>query len=287
MEHQRRPDGSPPPWEDADGWVVAEADGQPGHAVPAPAPAPPDPWYANTYGEDPYGGGEAPSYEPPQPAPQPYWPGYPAAPPEAGFRWYREVAPGQWVPSDPPVSAYPANTYPPPVAAPPPPPPAPPPPAPPPAPAYPYPVAAPGSAPGPWQPPPRRRRPEPSLPDLTDAPDEPPEPEAGTSTSRLLFWTLCYFLVPVLAYFGWALTRSDVANPNCVDETGARCLSPRAEAIEAIVNVGPALAASLFLAAVAAIVMRRLTASWRTSMVGFAAAVIGAATATVVSGLLR
>lgn len=323
MEHHRRPDGSPPPWEDADGWVVAGADagaeaGQPGY--PPPEPAPPQPWYDNTYGEDSYGGGGAPpGYEPaPQSAPQPYWPGYPAAPPDAGFRWYREVAPGQWVPSDPPVSAYPANgaSYPPPpppqpYAAPPPQPYAPPPPqpyaappqqpyaAPQPYQAAPYAAAAPVSAPtrheplvdqapGPWQPPPRHPSRESPLPEPDDATRaEPPERGAEVPTVRLLSWTLCYFLVPVLAYLGWAFTRSETADPSCVDETGARCLSPRGEAIEALVNAGPALAAALFLATVMAIVMRRLTASWRASMVGFAAAVIGTATATVVSGILR
>lgn len=146
----------------------------------------------------------------------------------------------------------------------------------------------PDQAPGPWQPPWRPRQ-EAALPDLDDVDpaDEPPERGAETPSLRLLSWTVCYFLVPVLAYLGWALTRSDVADPACVDESGARCLSPRGEAIETLVNVGPALTAALFLAAVMAIVMRRLTASWRASMVGFAAAVIGAATATVVSGILR
>lgn len=334
MEHHRRPHG-PPPWEDADGWVVAgeeeeagwsaPVDGHPGYgpegaaAGPAPSPYPyppaPDPWYGQpaTYGEDPYRpedpyrAAAQPAYWPAQPQPQPYAPPVPqAAPPDAGFRWYREVAPGQWVPSDPPANVYPAEAghYPAPQQYPPAPPPPPVPdprvpeqygaaarsePVPPPVSApvrrEPPPVDRP--APGPWQPPRRSRREPPPLPDLDDDAADPPGAGAEASTLSVLSWTLCYFLVPVLAYLGWAFTRSDVTDPTCVDETGAPCMSPRGEAIEALVNVGPALAAALFLAAVAAVVMRRLTASWRASMVGFAAAVVGGAAATLVAGILR
>lgn len=262
MDHRRRP-SSPqvPPGDEPAGWVVAgeERDGwvppSPRNAWADPAPPrddrppPPPGWYATPY--DPgYGGqwyGEPAAPDHPPPAP-----GYPPEssylPPEPAYPPPPEPS---YLPPERPPAAYQQSAYP-----------------------------ASGYPPGPAQPGPAGRRPgrQPPPPD----PDEPPPP-AWTSA---LLWTIGAFLIPALAYLGWALTLGGAAPADCLDAAGTACPAPRAAAVDRLTSALPALGAALALALLVAVGLRRMAADWRGMTVGLAAAVIGAGLATLVATAL-
>lgn len=90
----------------------------------------------------------------------------------------------------------------------------------------------------------------------------------------------------MLLYLAWAFTRSGVAQPGCVDASGAPCPPPRVEAAENLLGVLPALVGALILALLVAAGLRRMATGWRAGSVGLAAAVIGAGVATVVAAIV-
>jgi hypothetical protein len=112
------------------------------------------------------------------------------------------------------------------------------------------------------------------------------EPVDGVAWTPALLWTAGFFVVPVLLYLVWAATRSGAAPVNCVDATGAACVSPRTAAGSSFVRMLPGLAGALSLALLAMAGLRRIAVGWRAGTVGFAASVIGAGAATMIAGLL-
>lgn len=298
MDYRHRPyDPHAPPRDDPAGWVVAGEEPDGWYEQPPPAPYRED----HTYGEPQSGDGR---YEPRQYPPGRYETeqngdqGYRTGRSEAD--WYgtgrHRTGPTdrEWHDHSWPASGYPpspaADPYRPAGA----------PPARPPAreqyPADPYP-------PGGWEQPPRHEHYDQPVSPRAQPPwrAEPPDPveplpvdsrdelvaEPGSSWLSVFSWALCFFLVPMVLYLGWAFTRGETAAPGCVDDAGVPCLSPRAEALAAFVEVLPALGGAVMLAVLASVVLRRLTAAWRPSTVGFAAAIMGAGLATLVASILR
>jgi hypothetical protein len=101
-----------------------------------------------------------------------------------------------------------------------------------------------------------------------------------------LAWTLGFFLVPVALYLVWATTRSGSAPPDCFDDTGAPCPSPRAAALGSLMRMAPGLVGATTLAMLAAVGLRLLVETWRAATVGLAAAVVGGGTATLIATAL-
>jgi len=93
--------------------------------------------------------------------------------------------------------------------------------------------------------------------------------------------TAVWYVVPVALYVVWALLLGSTPEPNCQDPAGNPCGSPRAEALETLVDTVPRLATALALSLVIAIVMRWANTTWRAATIGFAASVVGAGIATV------
>jgi len=109
--------------------------------------------------------------------------------------------------------------------------------------------------------------------------------DAGGFISATLA-TIAWYAVPSAAYLLWTRLLSTAARPGCVDATGTPCLSPQAEAWQALVDNLPRLALALVLSTMVALLIRWLTVGWRALTIGFAAAVVGAGVATVLFSVL-
>lgn len=126
-------------------------------------------------------------------------------------------------------------------------------------------------------------RARPSRPAPAPPPDEPPDDEGpDPSLPATLGFTISMFLAPLLIYLGSALSLlSGEARPGCVDAAGAPCPSPRAHAVQSLVDAAPALLVALMLALLLAVGIRRIAMTWRPYKIGFAAAAIGAGVVTL------
>jgi hypothetical protein len=115
---------------------------------------------------------------------------------------------------------------------------------------------------------------------------EPPDDPGPTGWLPALLWTASLFVLPALLYLGWTMTLSGEPTTGCLEATGTPCPPPRTEAVGRLADVLPGLAAALMLGLLVALGLRRVTADWRDSTVGFAAAVIGAGLATLVGAVI-
>jgi hypothetical protein len=95
-----------------------------------------------------------------------------------------------------------------------------------------------------------------------------------------------WFAVPLVLYLIWVVTLSSTPEPGCIDAAGAPCPADRAAAIAGLVGALPRVAAALMISLAAAALVRWASESWRAVAVGFAGAVVGAGTATVLFSVL-
>jgi len=121
----------------------------------------------------------------------------------------------------------------------------------------------------------------------------PPPPPGGPGDwdsapplKLVLRWTLAFFVVPLVLYLLWAVTRSGALPPGCVEPVGSDCRSPRAEALATLGRAAPGLVGAVLLAVAAAAVLRGFAFTWRPGAIGLAAAVIGAGMATALTTVL-
>ena len=98
--------------------------------------------------------------------------------------------------------------------------------------------------------------------------------------------TLAWYALPLLAYLGWAVMLSGEPPGDCLDALGAPCVAPRMEALGNLGNSVPQVCVAMALSIVVAMLLRWATVGWRALTVGFAAAVVGAGTTTVVFSVL-
>ena len=103
---------------------------------------------------------------------------------------------------------------------------------------------------------------------------------------QVLWWTLAFFVVPVLLYLLWAATRSGALPPGCVEPVGSDCRSPRAEAFAALGRGAPGLVGAVLLGVAAAALLRGYATAWRPAAIGLGGAVIGAGVATMLTTVL-
>lgn len=99
--------------------------------------------------------------------------------------------------------------------------------------------------------------------------------------------TACWYLVPIAAYAGYALTLSSEPRAGCTNAFGLPCPAPRAEALTNLSNMVPELAVSMAISIVIAMFLGRVTTGWRPFAIGFASAVLGAGVATVAIAVLK
>ncbi|GAA2511838.1 hypothetical protein [Pilimelia columellifera] len=92
-------------------------------------------------------------------------------------------------------------------------------------------------------------------------------------------YTVMWFAVPVIAWVLWSLTLGPEAQASCVN--GARCASQQAAALATLAASLPKMLGVLVLSAGVAVVLRKVSSSWKSRTVGFAAAVVGGGLATV------
>lgn len=110
------------------------------------------------------------------------------------------------------------------------------------------------------------------------------EPEPGYLGTVGL--TTVWYVVPALLYGAWALTLDTTPDPNCVDPAGNPCAPPRIEALNALVHAVPRLATAISLSLAIALILRWYNGTWRSGMIGFASAVVGAGVTTAIFSLL-
>jgi hypothetical protein len=103
--------------------------------------------------------------------------------------------------------------------------------------------------------------------------------EGGYRSAALA--TLAWYSVPAVLYLAYAFYLGGAVRPGCVSVNGGACLSPRAEALNAISNNIGLIAIAVVLSTVIAIMLRWATTGWRSLAIGFAAAVVGAGATTV------
>jgi hypothetical protein len=115
--------------------------------------------------------------------------------------------------------------------------------------------------------------------------DEWDDEDTGGFVSAALA-TIAWYAVPAGAYLLWTRLLGTQPHAGCVDATGAPCPSPRAEAWLTLVDNLPRLTVALVLSTVVALLIRWLTVGWRALTIGFAGAVVGAGTATVLFSLM-
>jgi hypothetical protein len=111
-----------------------------------------------------------------------------------------------------------------------------------------------------------------------DEDEEAPRPvNYVTAAVAALVW----FIVPMLAYLGYAFMLDDQPPSGCTSAGGTDCLTPRAEALQNLFGNVPLVTITVSVSILIALVLRRFASGWRTVTVGFAAAVVGAGAATV------
>jgi len=112
---------------------------------------------------------------------------------------------------------------------------------------------------------------------------EPAEPASESHSSAgylaAVAYTALWFAVPVVGFALWSLTLNQEASANCV--TGVPCSSERKAALLSLAAHLPNMIGILLLSAGIAVVLRRISGTWKASTVGFAAAVVGGGLATV------
>jgi hypothetical protein len=115
--------------------------------------------------------------------------------------------------------------------------------------------------------------------------DDPPAQASGGFITATLA-TLGWYAVPAALYALWTLLLDDKPRPNCVDATGGPCPSPRTQVLHALVSNLPRVAVAIIMGVIVALLIRWLTTGWRAVTIGFASAVVGAGTATVLFSVL-
>lgn len=119
-------------------------------------------------------------------------------------------------------------------------------------------------------------------------PSEPPErgshspPGADQPYWPVIGWTVAWFTVPLLGYLVWALTQDSHSAPGCLTDNGGPCPAPRADALHGLLDALPRVALALAIGMVVALVIRRISETWRAVVIAFAGGVIGAAVVTAV-----
>ena len=108
--------------------------------------------------------------------------------------------------------------------------------------------------------------------------DEAPEP-GGYRAS--MAYTVMWYAVPMVLWVLWSLTLNSEASATCVDDAGVPCSSERTEALGTLFDNLPRMGGTLLLSILFAVVLRRISSSWKSATVGFAAAVVGGGLATV------
>jgi hypothetical protein len=114
--------------------------------------------------------------------------------------------------------------------------------------------------------------------DEVDDEDESPRPVNYVAASVA---ALAWFVLPVLAYLGYAFMLDNQPPSGCAGAGGDDCLTPRAEALHNLFGNVPLVMITVSVSILIALVLRRFASGWRTITVGFAAAVVGAGAATV------
>lgn len=113
---------------------------------------------------------------------------------------------------------------------------------------------------------------------------EPDDGDPGEQANGYLVSMLCtagWFAFPLVLYTLWILTLDSEPADRCVDAAGEICASARTEALTDLAASLPRVGATLLVSLVVALLLRWASARWRAVTVGFAAAVIGAGSATV------
>jgi hypothetical protein len=100
-------------------------------------------------------------------------------------------------------------------------------------------------------------------------------------------WTAAWFAVPYALFAAWTLTFPSYAGTACARPTGGACPSPRSVALTTLLDSLPRVAIALGIALVIAGLIRLGSTAWRPVTTAFAAAIIGAGTATVLYSVLN
>lgn len=95
-------------------------------------------------------------------------------------------------------------------------------------------------------------------------------------------WTVAWFAVPLFAYLIWALTQDSTAAAGCLTDNGAPCPAPRSDALHSLLGSLPRVGLALAISMVVALLIRRISDTWKAAVIAFAGGVIGAAVVTAV-----
>jgi hypothetical protein len=115
--------------------------------------------------------------------------------------------------------------------------------------------------------------------------DDPSTSSSGGFITATLA-TLGWYAIPAALYALWTLLLDDKPRTDCLDAAGGPCPSPRTQALHALLSNLPRVAVAIILGVIVALLIRWLTTGWRAMTIGFAAAVVGAGTATVLFSVL-
>lgn len=113
----------------------------------------------------------------------------------------------------------------------------------------------------------------------------PSAPGPSAPWQPVLAWTIALFTVPMLAYLGWAWTRSETAVA-CVNVADGACLAPRTAALTTFADAFPGVVAAAALSAAIAAGLRLLDYAWRPVTIALGSSVIGAGVTTIVVSAL-
>ncbi|MFB6391591.1 hypothetical protein [Polymorphospora lycopeni] len=107
------------------------------------------------------------------------------------------------------------------------------------------------------------------------------DPDPGGAVASVLY-TAAWYAVPLLFLFVWMLTLDSTAPAGCVtDAAGGGCGSPRANAVNSMLDGAPRFGAALATSLAVAVLLRWASGTWRAVSVGLAAAVVGGGLSTV------
>lgn len=98
----------------------------------------------------------------------------------------------------------------------------------------------------------------------------------------VLWWTVIWYAVPLVAYAIWAITLGGSPRSGCATVNGAACASARGDALGAVGHNALGFLLAILVSLCVAVLIRRWSLSWRAISVGFASAVVGSGVATVV-----